>query len=29
LTSLLRKNIEEMDMGEAIPWDEAKRELAL
>jgi antitoxin YefM len=29
LRALLRKSIEEMDKGEAIPWDEAKRELGL
>jgi PHD/YefM family antitoxin component YafN of YafNO toxin-antitoxin module len=29
LRALLRKSIEEMDKGEAIPWDEAKRELGV
>lgn len=29
LRALLRKSIEEMNKGEAIPWDVAKRELGL
>jgi len=29
LRALLRTSIEEMDKGEAIPWDEAKQELGL